>query len=177
MSDAPIQNFSNCHTGIVSHLQSLERLPALLEPARQARSIAGEILKFFRSAVYEHHSEEETELFPAVLAAARAGEERAGIQAMVDRLVREHRQIEAAWSRLEPALKQVAKGADGGLDGEAVASLVADYLGHAAYEEREFLPLCQTILGRDGNQMAALGMSLHLRHAVPEVTQRLGFRI
>ena len=35
-----------------------------------------------------------------------------------------------------------------GLDG-AVAALVADYRGHAAYEEAQFLPLAQQILGRN----------------------------
>lgn len=30
--------------------------------------------------------------------------------------------------------------------------------------ETEFLPLSQTILGRNSNHMAALGLSLHMRH-------------
>jgi len=32
-------------------------------------------------------------------------------------------------------------------------------------EEKEFLPLPQTILGRDANHMAASGLSLHMWHA------------
>lgn len=174
--NAPIQSFAQCHVGIVSHLQQLARLPALLEPARQARQIAGETLKFFRVAVYEHHAEEERELFPAVLSSAHKGEERDKVQLIVERLTREHRQIEAAWSALERALKAVAKGSESDLDETAVAALVSDYLGHARYEEEVFLPLSQEILGRNGNRMAALGMSLHLRHAVPELLRTRGFR-
>jgi hemerythrin-like domain-containing protein len=173
---APIRSFAQCHVGIVSHLQELARLPALLEPARQARQIASEMLSFFRSVVFEHHAEEERELFPAVVAGADKGEERDRVQGIVDRLTREHRQIEAAWSTLERALKAVAKGGETDLDETAVAALVNDYLGHARYEEEVFLPLSQEILGRNDKRMAALGMSLHLRHAVPELLRESGFR-
>jgi hypothetical protein len=37
-----------------------------------------------------------------------------------------------------------------------------------------FLPLASAILGRDGNHMAALGVSLHARHALPDVLRRFG---
>lgn len=172
----PVHSFAQCHVGIVSHLQELARLPALLEPARQARQIASEMLRFFRGVVFEHHAEEERELFPAVVAGADKGEERDRVRGIVDRLTREHRQIEAAWSTLERALKVVAKGGETNLDETAVAALVNDYLGHARYEEEVFLPLSQEILGRNDNRMAALGMSLHLRHAVSELLRESGFR-
>jgi hypothetical protein len=73
-------------------------------------------------------------------------------------------------------LKAVAKGGETDLDETAVAALVNDYLGHARYEEEVFLPLSQEILGRNDKRMAALGMSLHLRHAVPELLRESGFR-
>jgi len=38
------------------------------------------------------------------------------------------------------------------------------YRAHAWFEEQEFLPLSQTILSRNPNHMAALGLSLHMRH-------------
>ena len=174
--DAPVQSFSQCHVGIVSHLQELARLPELLEPARQARAIAGNSLKFFRDVVYEHHAEEEKELFPAVLASATQGEEHDKVQLIVERLTREHRRVEAAWTALERSLKAVSKGNDSDLDGSALAALVDAYLAHARYEEEVFLPLSQEILGRNDNHMAALGLSLHLRHAVPELLKQRGFR-
>jgi hemerythrin-like domain-containing protein len=174
--DAPIESFSQCHVGIVKHLQELGRLPALLEPAAQARRIADETVKFFRDVIYDHHAQEERELFPAVLTWAAKGEERDKVQEIVDRLVREHREVEAAWSKLEPELKAVAKGHDADLDPAAVAALVGTYEAHAKFEEDEFLPLSQTILGRDSKHMAALGLSLHMRHAVQEVLDRFGFR-
>ena len=68
----------------------------------------------------------------------------------------------------------MARGHDAVLDAQQMARFVADYLAHARYEEEEFLPLCSTILVRNGNHMAALGMSLHARHAMPEVLRRFG---
>jgi len=176
-SDKPLEVFSNCHEGILAHLAEFGQLPALLEPAAEARKIASQTLTFFRAVVYEHHAEEESELFPAVAGGAAQGEERLQVQAIVKRLTQEHRQIEAAWSKLEPALKEAAKGHDSTLDAAAVAALVATYKAHAAYEEETFLPLSQTILGRNSAQMGALGLSMHLRHAVPELMKRLGHRI
>ncbi len=173
----PIDDFSQCHVGIIAHLVELERLPALLEPAAQARRIAADTLSFFREVVEEHHAQEERELFPAVLASAVPGEERDWAQSIVERLCAEHRRIEAAWSKLEPELKAVANGRDGALDASVVVALVQAYRAHAGYEEEVFLPLSQAILGRDDNHMAALGLSLHLRHAVPALLGRYGLRI
>jgi hemerythrin-like domain-containing protein len=175
--DRPLDNFSQCHAGIVQHLNALGELPALLEPAARARQIAADTLAFFRKAVYEHHAEEERELFPAVLASAAKGEERDRVKVMVDQLTAEHRRVEAAWEALEPGLKDVAKGHDTRLDTQALQRLVQQYLGHAGFEEREFLPLSAQILGRNGNHMAALGMSLHMRHAMPDALRRYGHRI
>lgn len=174
---SPIEDFSQCHAGILSRLQALDTLPALLEPAARARQIAADTLKFLREAVFEHHAEEEQELFPAVLASARKGVEREKVQAIVTELTAEHRQVEAAWSALEPKLKAVAKGHDTDLDGVEVATLVRAYQAHARYEEEVFLPLSQTILGRNSNHLAALGVSLHLRHALPEMMERFAGRI
>lgn len=172
----PIDDFSQCHAGILGHLQSLGGLPELLAPAARARQVAAEALGFFREAVFEHHAEEENELFPATLASAAKGEERDKVQQLVSALTAEHRQVEAAWTRLESRLKAVAKGHETDLDPADISALVKTYEAHARFEEAVFLPLAQTILGRNQNHMAALGMSLHMRHAMPQVMQRFAGR-
>lgn len=173
----PVGLFSRCHEGILTHLDDLAALPALLAPVARARQIAADTLVFFRRVVYEHHQEEERELFPAVLASARAGDERRRVQEIVERLTREHREIEATYQRLERGLRQVARGEESTLDGDAVTALVRAYATHARYEEERFLPLSEEILGRNGDHMAALGISLHLRHRLPEVLAKYGSRI
>lgn len=163
-NDTPISNFNNCHVGILRRLNALGELPALLEPAARARQIAEESLEFFREAIFEHHLEEERELFPAVIASAQPGEELQRVKAMAQRLTDEHRAIEKLWKSLEKGLKQVSKGQATELDVSDLQRLVAEYQAHAHHEETAFLPLSEQILGRNSNHMAALGMSLHMRH-------------
>jgi hypothetical protein len=96
---------------------------------------------------------------------------------LADRLVAEHRQIEALWARLVPGLKAAAKGHDTDLDTGSLQALIDSYLSHAAFEERDFLPLAHRILGRNDNHLAALASALHLRHTVPAALERWGHRI
>lgn len=166
--ERPLDVFSQCHSGIVSHLTALGDLPELAEAAERARSIAVGNLELFRNAVYEHHADEEKELFPAVLRSAQPGEEAEAVAQIVEELTRQHRAVEALWKEVEPAVKAVARGVHAELDASVLHELVASYLEHAAYEEAEFLPLAHEILGRDNKHMAALGVALHLRHA-PQV--------
>ncbi|RYY89288.1 MAG: hemerythrin domain-containing protein [Comamonadaceae bacterium] len=163
-TDEPLNQFSQCHAGIVTHLQALAELPVLMTAAARARSVAEESLRVFRHAVFEHHAEEESELFPAVLRSARAGDERERVQGLVDRLTREHRALEALWHRIEPAVSAGARGKPADVDSTVLDELVRSYAAHALFEEEHFLPLAETILGRNGNHMAALGLSLHMRH-------------
>ncbi len=165
--DEPIADFSQCHAGIFRKLDQLGELPALLEPAARAREVAEKSLEFFREAIFEHHLDEERELFPAVLASCKDDAERARVQSMNKRLTDEHRDLEKIWKSLESGLKKVVKGQFGDVDLSQVMRLVNQYRAHAQFEEQEYLPLAQQILGRDDNHMAALGMSLHMRHQHP----------
>ncbi|MDD4999527.1 MAG: hemerythrin domain-containing protein [Thiomonas arsenitoxydans] len=160
----PIADFSHCHEGILKKLDMLGELPALLEPALRAREVAEKAVDFFREAIFEHHQDEERELFPAVLASAQAGAELAQVKALVKQLTDEHRALEAVWKRLEPGLKKVAKGQAGDVAVADVNHLVTHYRAHAEFEEAQFLPLSQLILSRNANHMGALGLSLHMRH-------------
>jgi hemerythrin superfamily protein len=161
----PVDHFANCHLGIFAQLALMSELPALLPPAAQARKIAQQSLAFFNKALYEHHSEEEKELFTAVHGSAHVGQERMQVQALIDQLTADHRALEKLWESLEQGLHKVAKGQDTSLDTAALHSLVERYRNHALLEEQQFLPLAERILGRNSNHMAALGLSLHMRHA------------
>ncbi|MEO8122737.1 MAG: hemerythrin domain-containing protein [Burkholderiales bacterium] len=174
-SGSPVDEFASCHEGVLAQLHTLRELPTLLEPAARARNISAKSLVFFREVILEHHGQEESELFPAVLASARAGEERDQVQAITKRLSQEHRAIETEWAALEPQLKRVAKGQDTTLDGGRLDDLVQRYMDHASYEEQVFLPLAKTVLGRNSDHMAALGLSLHLRHST--ALKRFGARL
>lgn len=165
--DAPLTNFSHCHEGIIAHLDTFGDLPKLLPVVQQACTIAEDTLAFFQVAVFDHHAEEEKDLFPAVLSAAQAGSEHGIVQGMVDALVAEHREIEALWRQVEPGLRKLATGhLKAGIDNDAIVRLVQKYHAHARLEEERFLPMAERILGRQGGQMAELGLALHTRHVV-----------
>lgn len=161
--ELPIHNFSRCHDGIRAQLESLARLPQQQPGTPQRTDIARQALTSFRTAMFDHHGEEEKELFPAVLAASNT-EEYGRLRAMAEALTAEHRQIEALWQALEPALEQVALGKPVTLDEALLQDMVARYGAHARLEEDQFLPMAETILGRKDPSMAALGLSLHMRH-------------
>jgi len=162
--DNAVGQFSHAHMGIVMQLDRLATLPALLAPARMAQDTAQRTVDFFRVAVFEHHKEEEEELFPAVLESAQPGEEHTLVTTLVEALTIEHRLIESLWRQLEPELKTIAKGQGFQLNAPLMEDLVSRYQVHARSEEAQFLPLAEKILGRNGNHMAALGLSLHMRH-------------
>jgi hypothetical protein len=164
-----VDGFSRCHAGILHGLEGFAGLPALQEAAEKARRVATGTLELLDHAVLKHHAEEEEELFPAVIRSARPGAEREHVEAIVAQLRDEHRDIEALWSRLRADVAHAADGRVSHLNADAVQLLVEVYGQHAAFEEREFLPLAQEILGRNGNHMAALGMSLHMRHVSPPI--------
>ena len=133
--------------------------------------MAEKSLEFFREAIFEHHLDEERELFPAVLESALDDAERFKIQSMNKRLTDEHRELEKIWKSLESGLKKVVKGQFGEVNVSDLARLVSQYRAHAQFEEQEYLPLAQKVLGRNGNHMAALGLSLHMRHQNPTAFQ------
>lgn len=163
-SNQPIRSFRNSHAGIITQLDRMSELPALLAPAELAKKTADASVKFFRKAVFAHHADEEKVLFPAVLESAQPGEERKKVQTMIKALTAQHRNLETLWNHLEPELKKVAKGSSHALQAQVLLRLVELYRAHAEYEETEFLPLSQTILSRNHNHMDALGMSLYLHH-------------
>ncbi len=163
-TEAPISHFTHCHVGILAQLSRLNELPALLGPAALARKTAEQSSAFFGKGMYVHHQEEEKELFPAVRSSAHAGPERLRVDGLIEQLTAGHRELEALWESIAPGLHKVAKGQDATLDEASLTRLVQQYRHHALLEENEFLPLAESILGRNSNHMAALGLSLHMRH-------------
>ncbi|MBC5763091.1 hemerythrin domain-containing protein [Ramlibacter albus] len=163
--DAPLAEFSECHHEFVARLHSALYLPELVAAAAKARAMAEDVIDLFTGGVLQHHQDEERELFPAVVAAARPGDEEQEVRAMVRRLVDEHRDTERRWKELEPAVRLIATGGTPAIDHVLLEDLVQHFFAHAHYEEEHFLPAAQRILGRQSQDMAALGKALHTRHA------------
>ena len=158
-----VSDFSHCHEGIAQQLDALARVPDWVQQAMAAQQEAQRMLTFFDDVVLAHHSQEENDLFPAVMQWAQVGQESLTVRKMVDQLTEQHRAIEALWAKLAPMLKKVVKGQFERLDAQCLQSLIERYRAHAAFEEQHFLPLAEQILWRDAAHMAGLGMALHMR--------------
>lgn len=161
--------FTDCHAGILSRLDAIEQINALLEPARQARQSAADAVAFFDHEIINHHEDEERELFPAACKAAAAGPEREQVVALTERLTADHRLLEGQWKALRPALERIAKGGTEAIDAGLLTALLTGYRNHAHFEETRFLPLATRILARQDPELAQLGYALHIRHAMKTV--------
>jgi hemerythrin-like domain-containing protein len=173
--DQPIQGFSDCHVGIVKALDELTTLSRPQPPSPQRSEVARRVLAYFRDVVGAHHAEEERELIPAVQGDAQVGDERVNVDAIVTRLVTDHRRLEGLYAQLTSTLSDIERGQDVILDVTVSAVLVSEYRAHADFEESVFLPLAQRILGRNSDHMAALGLAIHVRHASQEIRHKFGF--
>lgn len=163
----PVNRFRGSHQHIFKGLLELRRVPDLAEALAQARATAAATLALFDGDVVSHHADEEEELFVAVLRSARGTEDEAMADQLVSRLTAEHRRIERLWKELRPAMRAVASGQASGHPGFAagVETLSRAYFDHACLEEESFLPLADRVLARNPNHLAALDLSLHMRHA------------
>jgi hemerythrin-like domain-containing protein len=168
-ADAPLQDFSRCHDGFVTVLETALGLPEMIATAARSRSCAADVLKMFHDRLLAHHDDEERDLFPAVLRVARPGDEADRARSMVTQLVREHREIAQLWKQLEPAVQAIANGYLPRLDSALLHELVRRFNEHVRSEEEEFLPFAQQVLARQAEDMAMLGMALHRRHQAEEV--------
>lgn len=161
----PLTNFSGCHEGIIKNFEQLGVLPDLIEQADKAseiRTLSAKLFRFYHDVVLEHHAEEEEELFAAVLDSLEEDDNSELAKKYIDRLVKEHRELEQLWKSIEPDIKRLSKGKSASLDIKTVEELSKKYLAHADFEEEYFLPLSEKILRKNG--LSALGLSLHMRH-------------
>ena len=168
-ADAPLQDFSTCHVGFVTVLETALGLPEMIVTAARSRSCAADMLKMFRDRLLAHHDDEERDLFPAVLRVAQPGDEADRARTMVAQLVREHREIAQLWKQLEPAVQAIANGYLPRLDSALLHELVRRFNEHVRSEEEEFLPFAQQVLARQAEDIAMLGLTLHRRHEAEEI--------
>lgn len=162
-ADEAIASFSRSHVHIVENMNRLQVLPQQLAARgldAGVRATAAEVYRFFNDAVLEHHDEEERELFPSLKHSAAPGDEAGLVQSLVTRLEREHRELEALWDKLEPALRRLGRGKAAELDASGVEQLVSAYIAHARFEEAAVLPLADRILKSGDRAALALGLAM-----------------
>jgi hemerythrin-like domain-containing protein len=113
MSQVPPANpfvaLDACHQQIQWHLQQLASLEALVAAGLrgpQVQAQAAEIEAFFSGASRKHHSDEEEDVFPILLA---SGDRE--LVATVRKLVEDHFWIEKHWTALATVMLEISRGA------------------------------------------------------------------
>ncbi|CAD5366346.1 Cation-binding protein [Rubrivivax sp. A210] len=127
----------------------------------EACEAARALVKHFDEASTLHHADEELDLFPA-LVESMSGSDAACLRELVEALTREHREMEAMWRRLRPALQAVAEGEARPLAPAEVEPLLVLYARHIAREESELLPLAARLI--DDQALERMDRTMRARH-------------
>lgn len=162
----PLELLHACHGRIQAQCATLLKLPGHLErhgADMQAQQAAGAILRYFMTAAPHHHEDEEADLFPLIRTHAEAaGNGR--VTVLLDNLLAQHRDMEAAWRDLQPWLEALARGELQPYATERLEKFAGLYLAHIQHEEQGLLPYARATL--TPAQLATLGQRMAQRRGV-----------
>lgn len=100
--EQPYEMLEACHERVQRSLDLLGRLLDYIEQQghdAQSRSAAADVLRYFDNAAPLHHADEETHVFPLLLAVGNAD-----LRALVQRLQADHRRMETLWGEVRQPL-------------------------------------------------------------------------
>lgn len=164
--DEPLRLMHACHVRMELRCALLVRLCGHIcnvGADESARKTADAVLRYFDDAGAKHHQDEEVDLFPALLAAAPPSAQ-AFVRQTIDRLVVQHREMDAVYAQLRPLLIALIDGQAVQLDPALCDRLHTLYIEHIAIEEHELLPLAGDQL--DADAIARLGAAMAARRNV-----------
>lgn len=155
--DDPLGVLRACHQRMLSQCAVLEKLPAHLAGKGvddEARNAIDRILKYFSTSAVHHHQDEEQDLFPLL-------DDRPELAGVVQRLRKDHEQLERLWQQLLPELDEPASLADNPGFPDQVQDFCAACRAHIQCEENELLDVAQQMLSHD--QLRDIGRSMQRR--------------
>jgi hemerythrin-like domain-containing protein len=165
-TEVPLEMLSACHGRVQTQCETLQRLYDHL-PRHGADSVAVQaadaVLRYFRQAAPHHHADEEADLFPALLDAAR-GPDHASVRKLTRALIEDHRSLEGMWQRLESELERLRGGDATALKRDTVDAFVAAYTQHIEREENDLLPLAARLL--DEAALTRVGSAMRERRGI-----------
>lgn len=148
--EAPFEMLATCHDRVERMLALQVKLQQHLlekgcdEPARQA---ARDVMRYFDLAAPLHHQDEELHVFPPLLAGSDVA-----LRALVQRLVRDHRQMEVDWTEARRTLMAIADSTESGwtpltpAQTAALSQFAALYRQHLDDENNTAYPAAQAVL-------------------------------
>ena len=127
-----------CHRRIEKQLATLQRLREHLATRgvdAEATQAAQSILNYFERAAPNHHHDEEIDLFPLIEARITDPGEALRFRAFREALLKDHRELEAAWARMRRPLEGIAEGLPRQLPEGDVREFAEAYARHIVTEE------------------------------------------
>lgn len=163
--DEPIEMLRACHERMTAQCSTLQKLAAYLPvhgADAQAQQAARNVMRYFDVAAPNHHADEEQDLFPLLIEAARRKGSPMGER--IASLLDEHRVLESAWAQLRAVLADIAEGKATRLEQAWVNDFVGAHCGHMALEENQVFPFAEACLDRQ--QLAALSATMVARRSL-----------
>lgn len=164
--EVPLEMLAACHHRVQRQCTTLQRLVTHLATHHvddDARVAATAVLRYFDTSARDHHADEETDLFPALLE-SMAGSDATCIRELIASLHADHRNLEAHWQALRPKLARIAAGQAQPLLTGDVDPLRALYERHIAREEAELLPMAARLLS--AGALESVGRAMRERRGV-----------
>jgi Hemerythrin HHE cation binding domain len=161
---SPREALGQCHRCIAAMLDRLETLAAeLAAPGRHAERAdrARDLVAEFDEALGVHLVDEESEVFPAVLAAAESPARRAQAFELVSSLLVEHREMAELWHALRIALLALGSGVEIAFPGGTAADFLVRCRSHLARETVELDDLMAQVGAERTREMGAAIASRH----------------
>lgn len=153
--EEPVEMLGACHDNVRRFSRLLVALAERLEQGPvgpETAQMAADILRYFADAAPHHHADEEQDLFPRL---RELGD--AALNAILDRLLEEHRHMAALWARLQPILQTLAAMRAARLSRQEAQAFADLYQQHAREEDEVVYP--------------------HARHLAGELLQAIGRRM
>ena len=161
--EQPYEMLAACHERVQRSLDLLARLLDYVEQHghdAQTRSAANDVLRYFDLAAPLHHADEETHVFPLLLA-----QDDAALRASVQQLQAEHATLGELWAQIrQPLLRWRESGATDRPDAALRAAAErwrALYAGHIRNEESLVFPAARAAM--DDATQASMGAEMQAR--------------
>lgn len=164
--EVPLEMLAACHHRVLKQCTTLRRLVTHLatHPVDEdARIAATAVMRYFDTSAKDHHADEETDLFPALLE-SMAGSDAICIRDLIESLTLDHRALESHWQRLRLILQGIEAGVSLPLVCTDVEPFITLYERHIAREEDELLPMAARLLGDDA--LDHVGEAMRLRRGI-----------
>ena len=163
--EAPLDALDDFHEAMRRQARALCALADDCEapgfPTPEQRRAALAIVRCFDAAAFQHHRDEEEDLFPALFNNAPSGELNA-VRDLVFRARRDHRRLEAQWAPLARMVAAIARGERTPLVPAHAAEFAATLERHLVLEDMYLLPLARRIL--DPRMAQHVGRRMARRH-------------